>query len=104
VALTHQPKVGHKNYLQHYGTNSLTRIDEYDSLSASNLEREMKDVNRFKRQLDGVQKYQRPEVESRVSKGSVGSRSAALGQSRNNYLLQESQLEEDLKRYEKAPK
>lgn len=54
----------------------------------------MKDVHRFKRQLEGVQKYQRPEVESRVvsSKGSVGSRSAALGQSRNNYLLQESQL------------
>jgi hypothetical protein len=58
VALTHQPKVGHKNYLQHYGANSLTKIGEYDSLSASNLEKEMKNVNKFKRQLDGVQKYQ----------------------------------------------
>jgi hypothetical protein len=105
AAVTHQPKVGHKNYLQHYGNNSLSRVDQYDSLSAANLEKELKDVHKFKRQLQGVQKYQRPEVESRAasSKPMGQSKSSMLGQSRN-YCLQESQLDEELKRYENAPK
>lgn len=52
----------------------------------------MKNVNNFKRQLEGVQKYQRKDKNETSRLGS--SKSSMLSESRNNYLLEESQLDE----------
>lgn len=57
----HKPVFSKKNHLQNYGINSLTKIGAQDELSSSNLEKDMKNIYKFKRQLEGVKKYKHNE-------------------------------------------
>lgn len=57
----HKPEFSHKNHLQSYGSHSLTQVGQYRELTQDNLERDMKNIDKFKRQLEGVPKYQHGE-------------------------------------------
>jgi hypothetical protein len=93
--LLHSPKFGHKNHLQQYGANSLTKIDQSDPLSASGLEKDMRNIYKYKRQLEGVKKYRHEELADSYS--STISKHNKTGLSHNS--LTDSRIEENLKRY-----
>lgn len=65
----HKPAFSNKNHLQNYGMNSLTKIGGQDELTSSNLEKDMKNINKFKRQLEGVKKYKHNEQYESSLKG-----------------------------------
>lgn len=57
----HKAKFSQKNHLQQYGSNSLASIGEYKELTEDNLGRDMRNINKFKQQLEGVKKYKHGE-------------------------------------------
>ena len=87
---TKKPQFSNKNYLQQYGTNSLTKVGQYNNLNANNLQQDMKKINNFKRQLEGVKKYTHNDqlYESKMS----SSKSTVLQKSYINQLS-ESRLD-----------
>ena len=80
-----------------YGVNSLTKIGQQDDLNTSNLQRDMQNIHRFRRQLDGTAKYKHKEEAEESLKGSQLDRTQV---SKKSYS--ESRLDEELKRYEKG--
>ena len=58
----HKPAFSKKNYLQQYGSNSLATISEHRLLTEDNLGKDMHNIHKFKRQLEGVRKYNHGEA------------------------------------------
>ena len=57
----HKPKFSHKNHLQQYGSHSLSQFNEHNHLTEDNLNNDMKNVNKFKKQIEKVHKYKHTE-------------------------------------------
>ena len=74
----------------------MSHLNEHNHLTEDNLNNDMKNINRFKRQIEKVQKYKHTEP----SESQISSAKSQLNETRLTHnSFSESKLDEELKRY-----